>query len=128
MNEHDIDVSKIFKGSKAYVITYKGRPLESFSAEKVSKTRLIPTAIALENILNRDGKQCRRCPRTEWLTLDHVVPLSVLKDMGISERESYSDEENLQILCKICNQYKGDRLDFADPRTKTLLLRYISAL
>lgn len=31
----------------------------------------------------------------------------------------------LKVLCRRCNQYKGHRLDFKDPRTKVLLLKYL---
>ncbi len=123
----DIDVSKVTNNQK-YAVLWKGQPIDHLSYEKVggSKSKII--ALTLDIIINRDGKKCRRCPREEWLTLDHIVPLSLLRDMGIDDLETYRDHDNFQLLCKPCNQFKSNRLDFSDPRTKQLLIKYLQQL
>lgn len=121
----DIDISKVTGGSK-FKITWKGRDLLDVQKIEKNKTKLI--VITLEELINRDGKHCRRCNREDWLTIDHVVPVSLIRDMGVSEMESYTDAENLQILCKICNGFKANRLDFSDPRTKSVLMRLLEKL
>lgn len=70
------------------------------------------------------GKKCERCERTQNLTLDHIVPMDFLVNIGY-DRMTMWDEENMAILCKICNTFKGNRFDFSDKRTKPLLLKYI---
>lgn len=121
----DIDISKV-AGNAKFKVTYKGRELLNVERVQQNKTKII--AITLEELIHRDGKKCRRCGREEWLTLDHVVPMSLLRDMGIPEIETYADKENLQLLCKMCNGFKANRLDFSDPRTKRVLLRLLETL
>lgn len=124
----DIDISRIHNG---YHVTWKGRDLnkEWLDVDKDKKGRSSKiVALTMETLLERDGRKCRKCPRTEWLTVEHVVPVQILDDMGIPRWESYKDLENLEILCKICNGFKGGRLDFADPRTKIILMRYLERL
>lgn len=71
--------------------------------------------------------KCAKCERTENLTLDHLVPQSLLRDMGV-DIEHEIIEDNYQILCRICNQYKSSRLDFANPQTKVVLVRLLERL
>lgn len=51
-----------------------------------------------EAIFERDGWTCQRCGSTEYLTLDHVIPLS---------RGGRHDPDNLCCLCWSCNVRKG---------------------
>jgi 5-methylcytosine-specific restriction endonuclease McrA len=54
-----------------------------------------------ERIYKRDGRRCMWCGRKDNLTIDHIVPLS---------KGGSNDDENLQTLCKSCNQDKADEL------------------
>lgn len=47
--------------------------------------------------------KCAYCGATEYLTVDHIVPLS---DYGTNART------NLQCLCNDCNQAKGNQTGF----------------
>ncbi len=49
-------------------------------------------------VIVRDGGRCRRCPSTERIEFDHVIPFC---DGGPDT------VENLQLLCRICNAKKG---------------------
>ena len=69
-----------------------------------------PNVKKRRRIFDRDGNRCLKCSftpsdlprsnRTNWLTLDHVVP----KSKGGS-----NSDENLQTLCRICNHEKGNK-------------------
>lgn len=74
-----------------------------------------------------EGKECAKCKRTENLTLDHIVPLSVLEQLG-ADVDQDLDDRNWQILCRPCNSFKANRLDFTNPNTKKILLKYINLL
>jgi 5-methylcytosine-specific restriction endonuclease McrA len=52
-----------------------------------------------KKVMRRDGYRCVRCGATEDLTLDHVIPRSKLGPDGL---------ENLQTLCRSCNEAKAD--------------------
>src|SRR3990167_10660326 len=64
-----------------------------------------------------EAKECIRCGRNEMLTVDHIIPASVLQQLGV-DMEQDDDEENWQILCNPCNHFKAARLDFTNPKTK----------
>ena len=49
----------------------------------------------------RYGGKCCECGTTKNLQLDHIIPFA---------KGGSSEPENLQLLCKECNQKKGDRL------------------
>lgn len=121
----DIDISKITGGSK-YKVTWKGQEL--LNVEKIEKNKGKIVALKLEELINRDGKVCRRCGGDRWLTLDHIVPMSLLRDMGVTEAETYTNSDNFQLLCKMCNGFKANRLDFSDPRTKKVLMYYLERI
>jgi 5-methylcytosine-specific restriction endonuclease McrA len=50
-------------------------------------------------VFERDGYRCRKCPESADLTIDHVLPV-VMGGTGAFE--------NLQTLCRTCNQNKAD--------------------
>lgn len=76
----------------------------------------------------RDQPQvCEDCGGDKDLTVDHIVPMELLKSFGIDPEQEVL-EEDLKILCRRCNQYKGHRLDFKDKRTKILLLKYLERI
>lgn len=81
---------------------------------------------ATAKVFERDGAWCKRCHKQDRLTLDHIVPISIVVMFGLARIETYGDIENLQVLCRGCNTFKGNRLDFANPKTKELLLKYLA--
>ena len=52
------------------------------------------------NILHKCGHACVHCGATEQLQVDHIRPVSHGGD---------DSEENLQILCRLCNLRKGNQ-------------------
>lgn len=54
-----------------------------------------------EQVYERDGRKCVNCGSPEELTLDHIVPKS---------KGGPRIFENLQTMCRTCNQRKGNRL------------------
>ena len=64
---------------------------------------------------------CTRCGATTGLTKDHIIPLAVLRAMGME----YNDRDNFQAMCKQCNLIKGSLLDPKNPKTIPLLQMYI---
>lgn len=78
----------------------------------------------LKKLVREIGK-CEKCGGHQGgLTIDHIIPNFILKDMGIDPDYHY-DERNFRLLCKICNISKSMHLDFTDPRTKPLLLELL---
>lgn len=101
--------------------------------EHLFATRKEYTKFRQDYITNHvlNGK-CVRCGRiaTEpnvQLTLDHIIPEMLLARMGI-DVERWWDEDNIQILCRMCNVQKGNQLDFTNPKTKELLLKYLAKI
>lgn len=70
---------------------------------------------------------CNRCRRSRELTLDHIVPQQILIMFGF-DTERMWDEENYQVLCRFCNTFKGNRLDFNNPLTKPLIIKYLALI
>jgi 5-methylcytosine-specific restriction endonuclease McrA len=72
-------------------------------------------------------QKCEECGGENNLTVDHIIPVELLREFGIDpERELL--EEDFKVLCLRCNHYKGHRLDFRDIRTKPLLLKYLQRI
>lgn len=119
--------------------------LETLTNMEVSKGDLRRYAQELENKTSRTHREtillkqnwtngaierlgkCEKCGRINGLTLDHIIPRELLLQMGIDEDRAYMPE-NYQLYCKICNTFKGRQLDFANPKTKILLLKYLDNL
>lgn len=63
----------------------------------------VPLTDAEKNaIYARDGKYCRWCRAEQDLTIDHIHPVSL---------GGLNDPSNLQVLCRSCNSWKGDRVE-----------------
>lgn len=73
------------------------------------------------------GCSCEKCGSKERLTVDHIIPVMLMEQMGLFQKEFY-DDENFSVLCKKCNFYKGHRLDFANPKTAILMKKYVAML
>jgi len=58
--------------------------------------------------------------RFEMLTVDHIIPMFILKDFGLTLEQMY-EKKFLKILCRKCNSMKANHLDLTDSRTKELL-------
>lgn len=65
--------------------------------------------------------KCTRCGSVYKITKDHIIPLAVLRAMGMSGNEKV----NLQPLCFHCNQVKGSQLDPKNPKTVPLMQMYL---
>ncbi len=75
---------------------------------------------------NELGGTCHKCSRkTDYLTVDHIVPASFIVMLGLKE-ESYDDDWNFQLLCRACNKLKGNLFDFTNPKTFENLKRYVN--
>jgi 5-methylcytosine-specific restriction endonuclease McrA len=76
---------------------------ESASSKRIQKERDKARALKKTDWWHRKVQDsvCESCgARTEALTLDHIVPLA---------RGGSSSKNNLQALCRSCNQEKGLR-------------------
>lgn len=61
-------------------------------------------------IMERDGSRCKACGSDLDLCIDHIKPVS---------RGGTSEDDNLQVLCALCNGGKGNReLSVDDLRSK----------
>lgn len=83
------------------------------------KTKVLEAAIAKDL-----PKVCNQCGETKYLTLDHIVPESLLKDLGVME----VIEDNYQTLCRYCNQKKANRIDIREPKVKEILKKIVNNL
>lgn len=60
--------------------------------------RTQPSKRKRQRIYARDGHRCVTCGATKHLTLDHVIPRSL---------GGTNSDDNLQTMCRPCNQAKG---------------------
>ena len=77
-------------------------------------------------LLEKEGK-CSKCGQIEKFSLDHIVPNHLLACFGVDTAKEII-EDNYCLLCRVCNMYKGSRLDFTHPNTKTILLRLLEKI
>ena len=92
------------------------------------KKKSNPVIVQEQDFFERNkDKGCSNCTNKKNLTIDHIIPQSILKNLNIDPMKTY-DEDNLQILCFACNIMKGQQLDFSIPKTKILLWKYLAEL
>lgn len=70
--------------------------------------------------------ECQKCHRKEVkLTVDHIIPVAILRRLDDSEQLVLNDEENFAHLCVPCNTMKADGIDITNPKTAQLLTKYM---
>jgi len=97
---------------------------DKLKRDKFSRNQVI----AIEQRIKTESPQvCNKCGKTENLTLDHIVPKDMLITFGANPNIEVI-EDNYQILCHMCNMFKGNKLDFSNKQTKVILLRLLEKL
>ena len=85
------------------------------------------TKLAEWQKLAQQGGVCNICKlKKEQLTVDHIVPVAILAVIDETGEARYEDELNFQLVCHPCNAFKAGRLDKTNPKTKELLIKYLS--
>ena len=93
-------VNQIKKRDQQYAQTRGWSYEELQEVRKRKRNRKIP-ASHRKQVLRRDLYQCQHCGSSSSLSVDHIFPFS---------RGGGHEIENLQVLCKSCNQKKSDAL------------------
>ncbi|MGI8661493.1 MAG: HNH endonuclease [Thermoleophilaceae bacterium] len=85
-----------------------GRCVPPLAALRVvkRKRRSVPRALRAL-ILEREGAACRTCGSSDRPEIDHIIPVA---------RGGSDLDENLQVLCRVCNLAKRDRLPLGGQR------------
>lgn len=94
-------------------------------ADRLTKGIKIAKEQAIFKDLMEEQGKCRRCEIKEDLTLDHIIPESLLEIFGMDIRKIMVPG-NYQLLCRRCNRFKANRLDFAYLETRELLIKLIN--
>ena len=77
----------------------------------------------------KEGGHCDRCQELcPKLTVDHIIPISLLDMLDKTGELKYEWEENFQYMCKTCNAFKANRLELTNPKTKKLLTDLINLI
>ena len=92
--------------------------------EKIDSLGWRQATILRQEWLKEAPQVCEKCAKTENLTLDHILPKEIVSQFGIVEEKIFMPE-NYRVLCKMCNMFKGHKLDFSTSRTKELLLELL---
>lgn len=108
-----------------------------FTAPKEPKIQSVPPDELLPLIeakkttrekLVKKYKKCTNCGKKENLTVEHIVPVAILKMFGIRRMASLDYEKhkkNLTLLCTSCNNRKGSSVNLDDKKVKRILMWYI---
>jgi 5-methylcytosine-specific restriction endonuclease McrA len=97
------------------------------SKNNARRSKILEEQAIFMDLMEKCDGRCARCDRQLKPTLDHIVPSTILEDMGFdTKREVMAG--NYQILCGLCNTFKGARLDFANPNTKRILLELLEKI
>jgi 5-methylcytosine-specific restriction endonuclease McrA len=68
------------------------------------------------------GGECAKCRQlSNNLTVDHVIPVSILDMLDETGEAKYEWESNYELICRVCNVFKANRLDKRNPKTVKLL-------
>lgn len=118
-------MNELLKSNEELIDLYK-KALHSTIREIMELKSSRKRTMALEAMwLKEQNQKCDRCPETSYLTVDHIIPASLLIQIGI-ESDLMFIPENYGVLCKRCNWFKANRLDFANPKTKPLLKEFVN--
>jgi len=90
----------------------------------INRKKTLEWRAILRGKLKKEKECCEECGSTQILTLDHIIPQSFLKDLGIDPDFDFN-VKNFKLLCQKCNIKKGSHFDFKDPRTEVLLKEYL---
>ena len=98
------------------------KPVRSAGAERTARYRArgggkVP-ALVREQVMQRDAHTCQDCGSQEHLQIDHITPVSKGGD---------DDPDNLQVLCRVCNARKRDRVRKQDQRKRPRKSKEMSA-
>lgn len=75
----------------------------------------------------KNGGICEKCGiETSYLTIDHIVPVSILEMLDETGLAIYEDEQNFEFLCSPCNKFKGNKIDKRNKKTKIILEKYLN--
>lgn len=78
-------------------------------------------------IRGTEGGVCGECnQKVGRLTVDHIIPLTILASLDDALDKAINDETNFQLLCELCNRKKSGYLDIRNPKTAPLLAKYIA--
>jgi len=80
------------------------------------KTKLWELQLEMKHKLGK----CAKCGRNYYLTIDHIVPQTLLQQLNLID-EVYNWEDNFQIICGACNHLKSGMLDLSNEKTIPLL-------
>ena len=84
-------------------------------------------AHTIKEMIASGRDKCEKCGRLDMLTIDHIIPYSLLMQFGLATEETYHDKY-VTVLCRICNAYKADKIDMNDRRVKPLLEELIKRI
>lgn len=72
------------------------------------------------------GGECSICKKTvKKLTVDHIIPVTIVRNIDLTGEAIYEDEENFELICSPCNSLKSHNLDRKNPKTKKILEKYL---
>lgn len=110
------NIDHVKANSKRYRQTLEFRLIKLVAEYKRRSNGGFLSAIIIKRVIERDGKICHYCgikcelgtPRDRYnptsLTIDHVIPISKAKQMGMKNPNVV---ENLVVACRACNIKKG---------------------
>jgi 5-methylcytosine-specific restriction endonuclease McrA len=123
---------KSYEEIKQEIKLFKEQSKQREEVENLTKSQVY----AFEEKLRQagEGQPCPRCNKIMakdghvfMPTVDHIVPETLLRMFGVDPRKMLM-EENLIVICRRCNNFKSNQLDFANPATKKVLLELLEKM
>lgn len=92
--------------------------------------RKILTHLGLQTPYKCNGYGCNKLLSFDEVNLDHIIPLGLQSNLGLTELGSnikYTKSQwgNVQVMCRDCNRLKADKIDWRNPKTIILLNMFI---